>query len=202
LIESVVRVDPLRVDLASLLLERHVALVSDDELTRKRASDAASMLLSGQLDSQLIRLDGQNISDLRSLRLSIDRALPGDDGRPMLAPIDGPRGLLSRLRELPHIRMDGHHIKNRWFLWTDADKLLQASPSSFSVAIDAFTGIAAESEYASEDLLLISRVILIGDLTLARCAADDRGPLRSWRPGSPWSKATGLLAPAFSVQPL
>ena len=176
--------------------ERHVVVVARSAAQRAEAASQLAHHIGDLPETQLVQIDGARVEDLRGLRAELDRELPDPAGRALKPSFDGPGGVLARLREPPRA-VEGHHIKRRFYLWRDADVLLKASPSSFSVCIDAIAGVAAEAEYASDDLLLIHRLVLVGGPGLARCHADARGPLRAWRPASTWPRVTGIDGPNF-----
>lgn len=186
-------------DVASLADESHVILWSRSLQARESAANRAYAQLHAVGDSQVVSLPGAVIHDLKQLREQVNRALPDDEGKRLTPSLDGPAGLLARLAHLPRTGADGHHIKFRYYLWRDADVLLKHNPAAFSVMVDAVAGVAAEAEFASDDLLLIQRLILVGGPELHRCYHDLRGPLRSWRPGSPWKEKTGQAEPRFML---
>jgi hypothetical protein len=186
-------------DVVSLADESHVVMWSRGLQARESAANRAYAQLHAVGDSQVVSLPGAVIHDLKQLRDQVNRALPDDDGRRLGPSLDGPAGLLARLAHLPRTGADGHHIKFRYYLWRDADVLLKHSPPAFSMMVDAVAGVAAEAEFASDDLLLIQRLILVGGPELHRCYHDPHGPLRAWRPGSPWKVKTGQPEPRFML---
>lgn len=178
--------------------EAHMIIWGADSSQRQHALTLCREMLSAIPETQTVELNGASMIDIKSARAALAASLPGPIEREPGPSFDGPSGVLARLREPPP-PIGGAHIKRRYYLWHDADVLLTSSPASFSVMIDAIAGVAAESEYASDDLLLIQRLVLIGSPDLATCYADEHGPLRSWRHTSPWAKQTKIAAPVFSV---
>lgn len=178
--------------------ETHMVIWGEVPAQREHALLLCREMLSAIPETQTVELNGAAMTDIRSSRAALAESLPGPLDREPGPSFDGPSGVLSRLREPPP-PIGGAHIKRRYYLWHDADVLLTSSPASFSVMIDAIAGVAAESEYASDDLLLIQRLVLIGGPDLAMCYADEHGPLRSWRHTSPWAKQTKIAAPVFAV---
>jgi hypothetical protein len=178
--------------------DSHLVVWGHEAKQQQHASDLARELLSSVPEAQVVEFDGASMTDLRTARAQIDRALPDPDGRALGPSFDGPTGVWARLREMPPA-MSGHHVKRRYYLWHDADTLLTTNPSTFSVIVETLAGVAAEAEFVSDDLLLIHRVLLIGGPELAACWHDVMGPLRAWRTGSPWSVMTKTDAPKFGM---
>ena len=119
--------------------------------------------------------------------------------------IDGPRGVIDCLRERNAGTSDAMPMaKRRYYLWHNADTLLLRDPATFGAIFDAMAGVAAEAEYASEDLLLIHRAILVGGPALAQYAKNPTGQFQTWltdTAGSPplWKVITGLEHPPVAV---
>lgn len=184
-------------DIASRIDDTHLVLWSRNLHARERVADDVIARLHTLSEGRVVTLPGAKIHDLASLRRELDRELPSLEGKTLKPSIEGPAGLLARIREEPQTLPDGHHVKWRYYVWRDADVLLRSSPAAFSVMVDAVAGIAAEAEFSSPDLLLIHRLVLIGGPALQSCYGDERGPLRQWRPGSPWARQTRVDAPRF-----
>lgn len=187
-------------DVPSTLDEKHLVLWSRDLHRRERAADLVVAALRTVQDAQVVCLPGAVIHDLKTLRAQLDQALPSAENRPLRATIEGPAGLLARLREPADPLPGHHHVKWRYYVWRDADVLMRSSPAVFSMMVDAVAGVAAEAEFASEDLLLIQRLVLIGGPSLQVEAGDPQGAMRAWRPGSPWSRLTKVAAPVFECR--
>lgn len=187
-------------DVPSLLDEKHLVLWSRDLHRRERAADLVVNALRTVQDAQVVSLPGAVIHDLKTLRTQLDHALPSAENRPLRATIEGPAGLLARLREPADPLPGHHHVKWRYYVWRDADVLLRSSPAVFSMMVDAVAGVAAEAEFTSEDLLLIQRLVLVGGPALQVEAQDPAGPMNAWRPGSPWARLTKIAAPVFECR--
>jgi len=177
-----------------------MVLWSRDLHRRERAADLVVNSLRAVQDAQVVSLPGAVIHDLKSLRTHLDHALPSAENRPLRATIDGPAGLLARLREPADPLPDHHHVKWRYYVWRDADVLLRSSPAVFSMMVDAVAGVAAEAEFTSVDLLLIQRLVLVGGPSLHVAACDPEGPMRAWRAGSSWARLTKVAAPVFECR--
>jgi len=213
--------------------EHHVVLWSGDEQTRRSMGILLSEHLRSLPQVELFEFDGSEITDLAgfcrqlSVQFASEYAGPGGmragvmraggtpagepdaDGvvasEPVAVSIDGPGGVIECLRERNAGTSDAMPMaKRRYYLWHDADTLLTRSPATFGAIFDSMAGIAAEAEYASEDLLLIHRAILVGGPALAQYAKDTTGQFQTWltdAAGSPplWKVITGLEHPPVAV---
>jgi hypothetical protein len=213
--------------------EHHVVLWSGDEEARRGMAILLSEHLRSLPQVELFEFDGSEITDLasfcRQLTVQFAGEYVGPGGlragsprggefdahgvlaRGLLTPepvaisIDGPGGVIDCLRERNAGTSDAMPMaKRRYYLWHDADALLKRDPATFGAIFDAMAGIAAEAEYASEDLLLIHRAILVGGPALAQYAKNPAGQFQSWltdTAGSPplWKVITGLEHPPVAV---
>lgn len=198
---SITRVGPLRPigvspwpsDVAQLLEEHHLVAWAHGAAEREKFARVLAASLRAMPDTQVCELDGRKITDLQSLMTELSRGLGESTGE---ATIDGANGLLAILRQRPpepaatgagaagSAAAGGSGvwsaIKRRYYIWNEADLLLRKDPALFGRAVDAITGVAAEAEYASEDLLLIHRAVFVGGPALDVYAEDPRGQFRSW----------------------
>lgn len=179
-----------------LLDEHH--LVAWSELPRLRMHFAVSLgqFLQGLRDVEVFPLYGRFITDLDTFCYQLERSLAG----PMLERrIDGPRGVTALLRSREVFR-GRTPSKFRFYIWHDADVLLDRDSALFGLLVDAITGVAAEAEYASDDLLLIHRGVFIGGPSLDEYADDPAGQFQSWASdgfGEPfWRVVTGIEHPS------
>ncbi|MEM0983429.1 MAG: hypothetical protein AAGI17_05725 [Planctomycetota bacterium] len=182
-------------DAVSLLDDAHLVADHFDSTQRNRFVGRLQTFLAGQRDSVVYPLFGQFISTLDDFCHQLERVAPVDrlDRR-----IDGLHGVTNALRQ----RDRGQRrslARSRYFIWSDADHCLRNDPGLFADIVDAMAGVAAEAEFASEDLLMIQRTVFIGGPALAEAAQDPRGPLSCWREdraGKPfWQVLTGLQTP-------
>lgn len=178
-----------------MLDEEHLVAWSD--LPRQRLAFAASLarFLESMRDTEVCVFYGRFISDLESFCHQLERAIPGE---PLERRIDGRHGVTALLRtrqELPGCRP----TRLRYIIWHDADMLVRRDHMLFGRLVDAMIGVAAEHEYASDDLLLIQRTIFIGGPVLNAYADDPRGQFNSWYEdglGEPfWEVVTGVESP-------
>jgi len=191
--------------------EHHVAVWSDNTAPRQAFALSLAEHLHALPDIEVLEFTGREIrsiadfSDQLGVQLSL---LSGQAEALSVVPtIDGPGGIIEALRERPAYPGHDTAAKIRIYLWHDADALLAADPAAFGAIVDAIAGIAAEAEYASEDLLLIHRGIFVGNSALATYARDARGQFRTWlsdSAGSPalWKVISGVENPPVMVLPI
>jgi hypothetical protein len=186
-------------DVVQLLDEHHLIAISDSPRRRMHFAVTIGQFLQGLRDAEVCTLYGRYITDVESFCYQLERAIPG----PLLdRRIDGPRGLTSLLRSR-QIYRGRTPSKFRFYIWHDADVLLSEDEALFGRLVDAISGIAAEAEYVSDDLLLIHRAVYVGSSLLARYAANPAGQFQSWASDSDfdepfWQVVTGLERPPFS----
>lgn len=184
-------------DVTQLLDEHH--LVAWSELPARRMQFAVSLgrFLGSLRDTEVCVFYGRFITDIETFCYQLERALPGPtiDRR-----FDGPTGIASLLRSRASFR-GRPETKRRYYIWHDADILLKTNHVLFGQIADAMSGVAAEAEYVSDDLLLLHRSIYVGGSILDVYAEDPRGQFCSWLDdghGDPfWQVVTGLDRPAF-----
>ncbi len=188
---------------AALLEESHLAAWTASAPLRERFGVEMAWYLQHLPQAQTIVVAGAR--DLDGLCRHVEAGLhPG--GPPGTREIDGPRGLIETLRKRPSESVllgSAGLVKHRYIVWRDADLMLEADPALFGRVVDALAGVAAEGEYASEDRLLIQRVLFTGGPRLASYAADAHGQFRRWLgegTSEPfWSTVSGLAAPPVRV---
>ncbi len=185
-------------DVAQLLDESHLVATCDNPGVRSHFAGSIGSFLQGLRDADVCTLYGHFITDLDSFCYQLERALPG---LPLDRRIDGPRGVtnLLRTREIYRGRTCA---KYRFYVWHDADVLLHADRALFGRLVDAIAGVGAESEYVSDDVLLIHRLVAVGGSALSLYLEDPSGQFQSWYSdglGEPfWSVVTGIPAPTFT----
>ncbi len=196
--QSVTHAASLVAQAEELLEEHHVVAYSRNIGVRERFALELIKHLHAMIEVQTVVLSGTGIHDLETFCRQFDRTMPGTRERTRPT-IDGPGGVCDRMRDRPSDLAS--HIKHRYYIWRDADVLLKQNPKLFARLADAMMGVAAESEYASEDLLLLHRVVFIGAPALHTSYRDSNGPLRSWLADAPhggkplWAVVTGIESP-------
>lgn len=197
-----VRVAPWQIDVAQRLEEHHVCATSDGVTRRQRFTHDLCSLLSSMDATHVGVIDGARGRTLEGWCRELAVAV----GVPEVAPgIELSGGVVDALRRRP-IGPDGRAIRRRFLLWTDAHAMLREHPRDFARLIDAMMGVAAESEFVSEDVLIIQRAVFIGRPALAAYLEDPTGQMRQWySEGSEdplWRVITGVKAPRVSHWPI
>ncbi|MBC7773123.1 MAG: hypothetical protein H7210_11545 [Pyrinomonadaceae bacterium] len=156
-------------ELGQLLEEHHLVAWSASASDRNRFGESLASHLAAMSDTEVCEFSGSQITDIFSFCNQFERAIGNDRVR---RSIDVSGGVIDALRaSLDNDR----HIKRRYFIWKDAHVLLKTDPRLFGRLVDTFTGVAAETEYASEDLLVIQRAVFIGGPSLDMYAEDAKG---------------------------
>jgi len=181
------------------LEDAHLVAWSPRRAERVQFGAILTHFLLGMRETEVLPIHGHAVTDLEGLCHQAERLIPGPR---IERRIDGPRGLTTLLRERPSF--PGRPAsKYRFYIWHDADVLLAADQSLFGRAIDAMAGVAAESEYVSDDLLLVHRAVVIGSETLAEYAKDEESQFHTWHDdglGDPfWEVVTGVPLPPIEV---
>lgn len=187
-------------DSCHALEEHHLAAWTRNMATAERYALHLGRFLRGISDTEAWMLAGAVIRDLGGFCNQLERALPR--GMKVRHTVDGRGGVVERLRER-YDEPDGVAAKRRYYLWREADVLLRHDAALFGELVDALTGVAAEAEYAGEDMLLIHRAVFIGGPALDLYHEDPRGQFRRWladSPGQPlWRVISGLRRPPVAV---
>jgi hypothetical protein len=167
----------------ALLDEHHVVAVSGAEATRIRFGSYVAVQAEQMVHVEVCPIYGRYVRTLEDLAYMLSRSMPT---RGPAAPTL--EGLIDLMR--------GHRrtTKRRYIIWHDADVLAGADAELFGQVADVMMGVAAEQEYASEDLLILSRCLFLGGPGLAGCAAFSRW----WSEGAEpalWQVVSGLDVP-------
>jgi hypothetical protein len=186
-------------NVVQLLDEQHLIAISESPRMRMHFAVSLGQFLQGIRDAEVCTLYGRFITDVESFCYQLERAIPAAlvDRR-----VDGPRGLTSLLRSRRIVR-GRPSSKFRYYLWHDADVLLSENETLFGRIVDAISGVAAEAEYASDDLLLIHRAVYVGSPLLAAYADRSESQFQAWAADNEyddpfWQVVTGLERPPFS----
>lgn len=186
-----------RLDAAQLLEEHHLVAWSPTPENRRRFARELAEHLERFEDTQVCTIRGEDVRDMRSLRDELRAVL---DVGPIAARLEGPGGIIDSLSRRACATGEPA-LKRRFLIWSDADTLLRSDHRLFGRVVDAIAGVAAESEYASEDLLFLQRAVFVGSSMLDVYAEDPRGQFRSWwaeNGEAPfWSVVTGRARPVF-----
>lgn len=182
-------------EVLQLLEEHHLCAWARSPDRRRKFGVDLAWHLSSIDDTQVCVLDGARITDLASFCNQLERAI---GVARVERRIDTPNGVVGTLRR--RITPKGQTpIKRRYYVWLDADTLLRRDHRLFGRLVDALAGVAAEHEFANEDLLLLQRTVFIGGPSLDMYAEDPRGQFRSWWSDDGedplWRVVTGVDAP-------
>lgn len=184
-------------DFVQLLDEHHVVAWAENPATRVRFGAALGRFLAGMRDVDLCHLHGKSILDIEAFCDQLEHAVIGP---PLARRVSGRDGVVPLLRRR-EVLSGCAPAKFRYFLWHDADALLCRDRPLFSALTDAIVGVAAESEFVDDDLLLLQRLVLIGGPVLDGYAQDPKGQCRSWLRDasgvSRWRISTGVRKPSF-----
>lgn len=182
-------------EVTSLLDEHHVVAWSANLRGRLHFASSLSQFLGSLRDAEVFTFYGRFITDLESFCSQAEQAIVGPT---LERRIDGPGGLAALLRSRQTFR-DRVASRYRYYIWHDADVLLRHDRRLFGKLVETIFGVAAEEEYAADDLLLVQRAILVGGPALDLYADDPLGQFHSWfrdeHPEAFWQVATGLERP-------
>jgi hypothetical protein len=190
-----VQVAPWPLEVLQLLEEHHLCAWAHAPDRRRKFGVGLAWHLSTLDDTQVVLLDGTKITDLASFCAQLEGAIgfPRVERR-----IDTPGGVVGTLRRR-HTPRGQRPVRQRYYIWLDADNLLRRDHRLFGQLVDAIAGVAAEYEYTNEDLLLLQRAVFVGGPSLDMYAEDPRGQFRSWWSDGGedplWRVVTGVDAP-------
>ena len=119
-------------------------------------------------DTEILEIDGTSISEIDRFGVALAKGLDLVE-----APKDV-NGVRTVLREYPH------EPKHLFFIWRDADVLLEADVDLFGRLVNAFIGSAAERELITLDVLVLQRIVFLGGDKLGAYAEDPEGALATW----------------------
>jgi hypothetical protein len=189
-------------DVTQLLDESHMCAWADSPALRTQFAVALAHFLGTQRDTEVCVFYGRHITDLESFCHQLERCLPGPT---LERRLHGPRGAVNLLRSRPSLR-GRSPSKHRYYIWHDADTLLKADPNLFGQIVDCLSGVAAEAEYVSDDLLLLHRAVYIGGPILDLYAQNPKAQFQSWYNDGHdqpfWQAVTDIAAPSFVRYPI
>jgi hypothetical protein len=190
-----IRTVPWQLQIGQSLEEHHLYATSEDARRRERFVIDLGALLAQMDDSHVVTLDGDRVHDLEGLCSELERGL--GVGR-IARTIDGPEGVVDALRMRP-LGVTRAAVKRRSIIWREAHVLLREDAALFGRAVDAITGVAAEHEFCSDDVLLIQRGVFVGRPALEMYGEDPRGQFRAWYredgEAALWRVVTGRRTP-------
>ncbi len=182
-------------DVLQMLDEEHLVAWSGSARHRVRFASALTHFIDGLRGAEVCVLYGRFMRDIDSFCHQLERLIPGEH---LERRIDGPRGIVSMLRSRP-VFPGRPPSRYRFYIWHDADAMLKENARLFGRLVDAMLGVAAETEFVDDDLLLIQRGIFVGGPALERYAREPRGQFRNWFDDGHaepfWQAVTGQPAP-------
>jgi hypothetical protein len=189
------RPDPIRFALAGRWQDEAEALVDEHHLVAVSREERDRAVFAAQLSKHMQRLSysevsvlqGRWVDSLDALAYSLSRTLPVDE---LIEP-----DLQSVLRAL---RTAYPRTRRRFLIWHDAHVMAERDKELFWQISDLLMGVAAELEYATEERLLLTRIVFTGEPALCEHPA-----FQSWYregPSEPlWQVVSGLPTPPTLV---
>lgn len=183
-------------ELLTKLESHHIVAWSPDSSQRTRFGVRIKQFLDAQAGTEVLVLHGRGILDLEGFCAQLERLIPTDR---LARTVDGAEGVASILRQHGGGVL-GSPIRQRYFLWHDADVLLRSDPALFSQLVEVIAGVSAELEYGGDAGMLIQRGLFFGGRSLAEHAREPSSRFQSWEedgPGVPfWSLVSGVDRPS------
>lgn len=156
-------------DVAPLLDEHHLVILGDGDERDAFGERLHDHLSETVADSTVSVLEGAKATSLASFCRMLDEGLRLEQEGEQT--VDG---IVERLRNA------SAGLRHHYFIWHDADTLLEHDVALFGRLVNAMLGVAAEREHLSPDLLVIHRHVFLGNYKLGAYADDDNGQFRSW----------------------
>ncbi|MCP3905026.1 MAG: hypothetical protein GY715_15490 [Planctomycetes bacterium] len=175
--------------MTALLDERHLVVAGGGRRNRRSVATELRTRLETLEAAEVIDINGSSVAGLRGFCDQLAAALPPR----RLAP-HTETDVIETLRHWPG------SARRRYFVWRDADVLLDADGPLFGRLAGALLAVAAELEHVSPDVLILQRAVFLGPERLADYAAEPCGRLRAW-PIDPGPDGFGLVA-ALVKRPL
>lgn len=167
----------------AMLDEHHIVATSDDESTRIQFGSYLAIQAEQMVNVEVCPIYGRYVTDIEALTYMMSRAFPVRDA--VEPSVDGVIECARHARSA---------TRRRYIVWHDAEVLAEADSDLFWQVADALMGVAAEQEYASEDLLVITRCLFISTPELAEHPAFGQW----WKDGGSepfWQVISGLDRP-------
>ncbi len=183
-------------ELLSKLESHHVVAWSADSSLRTRFGVRLKQYLDAQPATEVLILHGRGIVDLEGFCAQLERLIHTER---LERTIDGANGVASILRE-DGGGLHGSPIRQRFFLWHDADILHRSNPELFAQLVEVIAGVSAELEFGNTGGMLVQRCLYFGGRSLAEYAKQPGSRFQQWEedgPGVPfWSLVSGVDAPS------
>ena len=185
-------------DIAPLLDDHHLVVLSDSADARAKFALALRHHLQSQADTSVIEIDGTQAADIPSFCKALEAQLPAREPSVPQTWWRDVHHVIDLLTRAPHER------RREYLLWKDADAMLEADVATFGRLVNALFSSAAEREHVSPKPLVLERVIFTGDEKLGAYAEDTKGQFCRWleddNAGAPlWEVASVLERPPVIV---
>ncbi len=155
--------------IVQLLDEHHLVVLGEQQDQRVDFARHLAEQLGTIPETQTITIRGDLITDLDSLCSQLEAGL--DVCEPITRSVEA-------VIELLRINRDDQ--KHQYFIWQDADSLLESDVDLFGQLANAFLGVAAEREHISPDVLVLQRIVFIGGDKLGAYAEEEAGQFCTW----------------------
>ncbi len=164
------------------LLDEHHLVVLGEPAARRRFVRTLGERLASLPETDVVPIRGDRATGLGSFSRELEGALtraPEPARVPAREPApaqgaDGVADIIAALRACPPA------AKRQYFLWHDADAMLESDVVLFGRIVNAMLGVAAEREHISPDRLVIQRTIFLGNDKLGAYAEEEHGQFRTW----------------------
>lgn len=161
-------------DVAQLLDDHHLVVLSEETDHRRQCVGALGTMLGEMTRTEVVIIDGARTHSLSDFVSTLS------DHRPLdTRPDDELHHVYAMLRSRQTEPM------RRYYLWNDADTLLESDITAFGRLVHALCSVAAEHEYLDDDNVIIERAIFLGGPKLGAYAEEPQGQFAQWRTDDP-----------------
>src|SRR5438128_1250710 len=119
-----------------LLDDHHLVVISSSAKARRQFGNTLARELAALSDTEVISIDGSAATDLPSFCMQLERKLTGNETMsPWWRDVHSVIKILREASNAP---------KRRYFVWHEAQTMLEADVELFCRLVNAFFGVAAE----------------------------------------------------------
>lgn len=158
-----------------LLDDHHLVVLCDASAARNRFRNTLGEHLRSLPETQVIEIDGGASADLASFARQLETQLhvSSKSWKEVSS-----KHSMHHLIDLLRAACSGP--KRRYYMWRDADAMLEADVDLFCRLVNAIFGVAAECEHITLDPVMLQRVVFIGGAKLGAYAEDTNGQFCKW----------------------